>query len=53
MMAALEGVEIVAAIGERGTFRLKFRLDPDSTLPARFLLGTGHLVRTVPNSVIE
>src|SRR5229473_2828506 len=47
MMEALEGVEIVAAIGERGTFRLKFRLDPGSTLPARFLLETGDLVRTV------
>lgn len=47
MMEALEGVEIVTAIGERGTFRLKFRLDPGSTLPARFLLGTGDLVRTV------
>jgi hypothetical protein len=46
-MEALEGVEIVAAIGERGTFRLKFRLDPGSTLPARFLRGTGDLVRTV------
>jgi len=47
MMEALEAVEIVAAIGERGTFRLKFRLDRGSTLPARFLLGTGDLVRTV------
>src|SRR5260370_14092649 len=47
MMEALEGVEIVASIGERGTFRLKFRLDRGSTLPARFLLGTGDLARTV------
>src|ERR1700687_5087287 len=47
MMEALEGVEIVAAIGERGTFRLKFRLDAGSTLPTRFLLETGDLVRTV------
>jgi hypothetical protein len=47
MMEALEDVEIVAPIGERGTFRLKFRLDPGSKLPARFLLDTGDLVRTV------
>src|SRR6202165_3553395 len=47
MMEALEGVEIVAAIGERGTFRLNFRLDPGATFPAEFLLGTGALVRTV------
>jgi len=47
MTQALEAVEIVASIGERGTFRLKFRLDPGSTLPARFLLKTGDLVRTI------
>jgi len=45
MTQALEAVEIVASIGERGTFRLKFRLDPGSTLPARFLLKTGDLVK--------
>jgi hypothetical protein len=44
---ALERVEIVAAIGERGSFRLSFRLDPGSTLPAHFLLATGDLVRVV------
>jgi len=47
MMEALEGVEIVSSMGERATFRLKFRLDRGSTLPARFLLETGDLVRTV------
>ena len=43
---ALERVEIDTAIGERGTFRLTFRLD-DPTLPERFLLDSGDLLRTV------
>jgi hypothetical protein len=47
VMDALERVEIVAAIGERGSFRLCFRLDRGSTLPARFLLASGDLVRVV------
>ena len=47
VLDALERVEIVTAIGERGSFRLTFRLDPGSTLPARFLLETGDLVRLV------
>jgi hypothetical protein len=44
---ALERVEIVTAIGERGVFRLTFRLGPGSRLPARFLLESGDLVRIV------
>jgi hypothetical protein len=47
VLDALERVEIVAAIGERETFRLCFRLDRGSTLPARFLLASGDLVRVV------
>jgi hypothetical protein len=43
---ALERVEIDSAIGERGTFRLTFRLD-DPTLPERFLLESGDLLRVV------
>ena len=43
---ALERVEIDSAIGERGTFRLTFRLD-DPTLPERFLLDSGDLLRLV------
>jgi hypothetical protein len=47
MLAALERVEVVAALGERGSFRLCFRLAPGSTLPALFLRGSGDLVRVV------
>ena len=43
---ALERVEIDSAIGERGTFRLTFRLDPPN-LPERFLLDSGDLLRVV------
>jgi hypothetical protein len=43
---ALERVEIDSAIGERGTFRLTFRVDHPS-LPARFLLDSGELLRVV------
>ncbi len=43
---ALERVEIDSAIGERGTFRLTFRLD-DPTLPERFLLDSGDLFRVL------
>jgi hypothetical protein len=47
VMDALEKIEIAAAIGERGSFRMSFRLDPGSTLPGRFLLQSGDLVRVV------
>ncbi|HKV98893.1 MAG TPA: hypothetical protein VJN96_03665 [Vicinamibacterales bacterium] len=43
---ALERVEIDSAIGERGMFRLTFRLD-DPALPERFLLDSGDLLRVV------
>lgn len=43
---ALERVEIDSAIGERGTFRLTFRVD-DPTLPERFVLDSGDLLRVV------
>ncbi len=43
---ALERVEIDSAIGERGTFRLVFRLD-DPSLPERFLSESGDLARIV------
>jgi hypothetical protein len=43
---ALECVEIDSAIGERGTFRLTFRVD-HPTLPERFLLDSGDLLRVV------
>jgi hypothetical protein len=43
---ALERVEIDSAIGERGTFRLTFRVD-HPTLPERFLLDSGDLLRVV------
>jgi hypothetical protein len=45
--AALERVEIVSAVGERGTFRLRFRLDTAGGLPDRFLSASGDLVRTI------
>jgi hypothetical protein len=43
---ALERVEIDSAIGERGTFRLTFRVDR-ATLPERFLRDSGDLLRVV------
>ncbi len=43
---ALERVEIDSAVGERGAFRLTFRLD-DPALPERFLLDSGDLLRVV------
>lgn len=43
---ALERVEIDSAIGERGTFRLTFRVD-QPTLPERFLLDSADLLRVV------
>jgi hypothetical protein len=46
-MNALERVDIVTTIGERGSFRLFFRLEPGSTLSERFLLDSGDLVRVV------
>jgi hypothetical protein len=47
VMDALERVDIVTAVGERGSFRLSFRLEAGSTLPERFLLDSGDLVRLV------
>jgi hypothetical protein len=47
VMTALEQVDIVTAIGERGSFRLTFRLDAGSTLPERFLPDSGDLIRVV------
>jgi hypothetical protein len=47
VLRALELVEIVTATGERGTFRLTFRLDRGSTLTEQFLLDSGELVRVV------
>src|SRR5262245_901173 len=47
VLDALERVEIDAALGERGSFRLAFRLDRGSRLPDRFLLASGNLVRVV------
>ena len=44
---ALERVEIVRAIGERGSFRLQFRLEPGSSLPDRFLSESADLLRVV------
>ena len=44
---ALERVEIVRALGERGSFRLQFRLEHGSSLPDRFLSESGDLVRIV------
>jgi hypothetical protein len=44
---ALDAVEIVSAIGERGSFRLFFRLDRGMRLPSRFLAGAGDLVRVL------
>ena len=46
-MDALAAVEIVTAVGERGSFRLFFRLDRRMQLPARFLFDSGDLVRVV------
>jgi hypothetical protein len=50
---ALERVEIVRAIGERGSFRLQFRLDPGSSLPDRFLSESADLVRVVPPRILD
>jgi hypothetical protein len=47
VMDALAAVEIVTAVGERGSFRLFFRLDRSMRLPARFLFDSGDLVRVV------
>jgi hypothetical protein len=47
VLRALERVEIVTAIGERGSFRLSFRLERGATLPEQFLLDSGALVRVV------
>jgi hypothetical protein len=44
---ALDAVEIVSAIGERGSFQLFFRLDRSMQLPAQFLTGAGDLVRVL------
>jgi len=44
---SLERVEIVTALGERGSFRLSFRLEPGSTLPEQFLLDSAALIRVV------
>jgi hypothetical protein len=44
---ALERVEIESAIGERGSFRLTFALEDGFTLPERFLLDSGDLLRVV------
>lgn len=44
---ALDEVEIVSAIGERGSFRLSFRLDRGMRLPSRFLTDSGDLVRVL------
>jgi len=44
---ALDAVEIVSAIGERGSFRLFFRLDRGLRLPSRFLTDAGDLVRVL------
>jgi len=43
---ALERVDLDSPIGERATFRLTFRVD-DPTLPERFLLDSGDLLRLV------
>jgi len=47
VMEALDAVEIVTAVGERGSFRLFFRLNRGMQLPGRFLLDSGDLVRVV------
>jgi hypothetical protein len=47
VMEALEKVEIDAPLGERGSFRLTFRLERGSRLPERFLSNSGDLVRVV------
>ena len=44
---ALERVELETAIGERGSFRLTFALEDHLTLPERFLLDSGDLLRVV------
>ena len=47
VMDALAAVEIVTAIGERGSFRLFFRLDRRMQLPTRFRFDSGDLPRVV------
>jgi hypothetical protein len=47
VMDALQRVEIVTEIGERGSFRLSFLLQENSKLPERFLLESADLVRVV------
>src|SRR5262252_1575511 len=44
---ALDAVEIISAIGERGSFRLSFRLDRDLRLPSSFVPGSGDLTRVL------
>jgi hypothetical protein len=46
-MDALQRVEIVTEIGERGSFRLSFLLKQNSTLPERFFLESADLIRVV------
>src|SRR5262245_39740334 len=46
-MDALQRVEIVTEIGERGSFRLSFLLKPNSNLPELFLLESADLIRVV------
>ena len=46
-MDALQRVEIVTEIGERGSFRLSFLLKENSKLPERFLLESADLIRVV------
>ena len=47
VMDALAAVEITTAVGERGSFRLFFRLDRRMELPAQFLSDSADLVRAV------
>ncbi len=46
-MDALQRVEIVTEIGERGSFRLSFLLKLNSKLPERFFLESADLIRVV------
>jgi hypothetical protein len=45
--SALDAVEFVSAVGERGSFRLSFQLDRGMSLPSPFLPGSGDLTRVV------
>ena len=47
VMDALQRVEIVTEIGERGSFRLSFLLKQNSKLPERFFLESADLIRVV------